>query len=288
MKTEKRKAFVKKTLVLLILIVVSAFVWVPLWMVVTGAFMGEGELLENLSPVLSQGEGTAYWPVFAAYPTLKPAVELLLDSPNFFVMFWNSVKQVFPLLAGQFLIGVPGAWAFARFRFPYKKLLFTLYVVLMLMPFQVTMISSYLVLEKANIMNTHWAVILPAAFSTFPVFIMVKFFSAIPKSFLEAAALDGANEFQIFWRIGIPMGAPGILSAMVLGFLEYWNAIEQPLTFLTDKSKWPLSLYLPNIAADKAGVSLAASVVMMVPALLIFLYGQRYLEEGIRASGLKE
>ena len=74
----------------------------------------------------------------------------------------------------------------------------------------------------------------------------------------------------------------------MLGFLEYWNALEQPLTFLQDKTLWPLSLYLPTVTADNAGVSLVASVIMLVPALLIFLFGQRYLEAGISASGMKD
>ena len=84
------------------------------------------------------------------------------------------------------------------------------------------------------------------------------------------------------------MGAPGILSAIVLGFLEYWNALEAPLTFLKDRTLWPLSLYLPNISAQNVGVSMVASVLMLTPALLIFLFGQRYLEQGITATGLKE
>lgn len=273
---------------LFILCLAALLVWIPLWMVLSGSFMGAGELGARIGPVLSGTEGQVQWSLLPQYPTLQPYVELLLDSPGFFVMFWNSVKQVLPALLGQLLVAVPAAWAFAAYTFRGKKVLFFLYIVLMLMPFQVLMVSSYLVLDTLHLLNTHFAILLPAAFSTFPVFIMVKFFSSIPKALLEAARIDGAGELQIFLKIAMPMGAPGILSAMVLGFLEYWNAMEQPLTFLADKAKWPLSLYLPNITSDKAGVSLAASIVMMLPALLIFLYGQRYLEEGIRASGLKE
>jgi multiple sugar transport system permease protein len=158
----------------------------------------------------------------------------------------------------------------------------------MIMPFQVTMVSSYLVLDKFHLLNTHFALILPNIFSTFPVFIMEKFFKSIPKSLIEAAKIDGAGEFRIFFYIGIPMGASGIISAMVLGFLEAWNGIEQPLTFLKDKSLWPLSLYLPDISKEKLGVAMVASVITMIPAILIFLFGQKYIEQGIAASGIKE
>lgn len=278
----------KKWLIGMVLVLVAFFVWVPLWLLLSGSLMGAEEMAQNLAPVLKNAEGTAVWPLLPMYPTLKPYVELLLDTPQFFAMFWNSCRQVFPVVLGQVLIGAPAAWAFARFRFRGKKALFSLYIVLMLMPFQVTMVSSYLVLDALGLMNTVWAIILPGAVSTFPVFLMVRFFTAIPSALTEAAALDGAGPFQTFLHVGLPLGAPGILSAVVLGFLEYWNALEQPLVFLKDKTLWPLSLYLPTVTADNAGVSLVASVIMLVPALLIFLFGQKYLEAGISAAGMKD
>lgn len=250
--------------------------------------MGSREMAHYLAPVLTESSGYAHWPLLPQYPTLKPYVELLLDTPAFFTMFWNSCKQVFPVIAGQIGFGAPAAWAFARFRFRGRYVLYALYMVLMLMPFQVTMVSSYFVLEKMGLMNTTWAIILPGAASTFPVFLMIRFFAAIPSALTEAAALDGAGPWQIFLYLGIPLGAPGILSAVVLGFLEYWNAMEQPMTFLKDQTIWPLSLYLPVITAENAGTSMVASVIMLIPALLIFLFGQKYLEAGIAASGMKD
>lgn len=272
----------------MLLSALALFAWAPLWMLLSGSLMGAEEVAGNLGPVLGDTEGAAVWPLLPLSPTLRPYVELLLDSPEFFTMFWNSCRQVAPVVAGQVLIGAPAAWAFARLRFRGKKALFSLYIVLMLMPFQVTMVSSYLVLDGLGLLDTVWAVILPGAVSTFPVFLMVRFFAAIPSALTEAAALDGAGPLRTFLHVGLPLGAPGLLSAVVLGFLEYWNALEQPLTFLKDKTLWPLSLYLPTVTADNAGVSLAASVVMLLPALLIFLFGQKYLEQGIAAAGLKD
>ncbi|MCL2299318.1 MAG: carbohydrate ABC transporter permease [Firmicutes bacterium] len=273
---------------LCVLSFLSFFVIVPLWLLISGSFMGGQEAAQNFAPVLENIEGSALWPLIPRYPTIQPYVELLLDTPQFFGMFWNSVAQVFPLVLGQVLIGAPAAWAFARYDFRFKKALFLLYIVLMLMPFQVTMVSSYLVLDGLKLMDTIWAIILPGAASTFPVFIMTRFFQAIPASLTEAAAIDGAGPFKVFLRVGLPLGAPGILSAVVLGFFEYWNALEVPLTFLKDKSLWPLSLYLPSISSENLGVSLIASVVMLTPALLIFLFGQKYLEQGISAAGMKD
>ena len=230
----------------------------------TGALMPLDELRAALGPVLQGAEGSAFWPLLPSWPTLQPLAELLLDTPQFFTMFWNTCAIVFPQVLGQVLVGAPAAWAFSRLRFRGRRALFTLYIVLMLMPFQVTMVSGYLVADAMGIMD------------------------AVPIALLEAASIDGPGPLRTFFHIGVPLGVPGILSAAVLGFLEAWNAIEQPMTFLKTKALWPLSLYLPQIAAEKLGLAMVASLVMLAPAVLIFRFGQKYLELGIQASGLKE
>lgn len=275
-------------MVLLFLLAGAAAALFPVLFLLSGAFMDGKELSECLGPVLLGTDGLAGWHFLPHYITAEPLVELLLDTPGFFVMFWNSCIQVFPVLFGQCFISIPAAWAFARYEFPGKRALFLLYIALMIMPFQVTMVSNYLVLYRLKLMDTHLAVILVNLFSAFPVFIMEKFFRSIPDSLIEAARLDGAGEAGLFFRIGVPLGGNGIAAVLVLGFIEYWNALEQPLTFLKNKTLWPLSLYLPDITEDKAEVAMAASVIMLTPALLLFLWGQDYLEEGIMASGMKE
>lgn len=267
---------------------IGLFMWLPVIIMLTNSFMGEGEMASVYGGVLRGTKEDTAIRLLPEYITMKAFVELLLDSPDFFVMFWNSCRQVFSILAGQIVVGMPAAWAFARYHFRGRRVLFTLYMILMIMPFQVTMVSSYLVLSGLHLMDSHLAVILPGIFSTFPVFIMEKFFREIPLSLIEAAQVDGAGQLQIFLRVGVPLGFPGIISALILDFLEYWNAIEQPMTFLKTKSLFPLALYLPEITVDKMGVSFAASVVMMLPPVLIFFWGQEYLEKGIAASGLKE
>ena len=119
-----------------------------------------------------------------------------------FTVFWNSCRQVFPIILGHVLLGAPAAWAFAKFHFRGKKILYTLYIVLMLMPFQVTMVSSYLVLNKLGLIDTVWAVILPGAASTLPVFIMTRFFMDIPEAVMEAAAWMGLPHFRLFYDLG--------------------------------------------------------------------------------------
>lgn len=278
----------KMILIAAMMLFLSFLICFPIWIAITGTFSAQWELEMNLSPVFAGTEETANWPLLPAAPTLKSLVEVLLDSPGFFAMFWNSVTISFFILAGQLLVDVPAAWALARFPLKGKKAILNLYIVLMLMPFQVLMFPQYLVLNDLKLLDTLGAVILPAVFSTFPVFILHRFFKAIPQEIIEAARLDGAGELQIFWQIGIPMGAPGILSVCILTFLDSWNMIEQPMTYLKTKSLWPLSLFLPEIGMEEMGLGFASALMMLIPALLLFLGCQEYLEQGIAMSGGKD
>lgn len=280
----KIKQYITATLLLL----PALLICFPVLLILTGSVMDSIELGQYLGPVFGDGEGFIRWKLMPDYPTFEHYGRLLFLTPSFFVLFWNSVKMVGLILVGQLLVGVPAAWAFAAYRVRGSRTLFALYVVLMLLPFQVTMLSSYLVLDRLCLLNTHRAIILPAVFSTFPIFLSYGGFRQIPVQLLEAARIDGAGEFTIFLKIGIPLGKSGLMSAIVLGFLECWNLMEQPLAFLEDKALWPLSLYLPEISWTQAGFALCASFVTLIPAAFVFVLGQDYLEQGIIYSGLKE
>ena len=198
------------------------------------------------------------------------------------------MKITVGILSGQLVFGLPSAWGLARYPIPGKRFLYFLYILLMMLPFQVTMLSQYLVLNRLHLMDTTWAVIVPGVFSTFSVFLMYRFFCGIPEELLEAARIDGAGEWKIFWAIGVPLGSSGIFSALVLQFLECFSMIEQPLVFLQTKKLWPLSLYLPEIKEGQTGFALCCSLVALLPALCVFGMGQQYLELGITAAAVKE
>ena len=149
------------------------------------------------------------------------------------------------------------------------------------------MVPEYLTLQRWGLIDTPYAIILPAVFATLPIFILTRFFRAVPDEILEAARLDGASEFFIFTKIGIPLGEGGIGAVVILSFLEYWNTIEAPLAFLHDRSFWPVSLYLPNISQQNAGVALAASFLILIPTTLLFFAGHDVMEAGIANTGLK-
>lgn len=275
----------KRKLLWFLMGVFALIMLLPIWIAVTGAFSSQWELTENLRPVLGNGQGLAKWTLLPQSPTLKSLVQVLLDSPEFFTMFWNTVTITAGILLGQFAVAVPAAWGLAKLHLPRK--LGNLYMVLMLLPFQVLMYPEYLVLKSLGLLNTLWAVILPGVFSAYPVFLLTRFFAAIPEEILEAARLDGAGEWQIFRYIALPLGLPGLLSVGILSFLDAWNLIEQPMTFLKNRALWPLSLFLPETTLTDAGLGFAAALLMLIPALLLFGLCQDALEQGIVLPGGK-
>ena len=266
------------------LTLLALLVWWPVWYLLMGSIQSPEELELTVGPAIS-GKGEAIYTVLPVWPTLWPLVELLLDTPEFWDTFWNTVLLSVPQVLGQLLTGVPAAWALSRLRFRGRRVLTGLYILLMLMPFQVTMTPNFLVLDALELMDTVWAVILPGIFSAFPVFIMLRFFDGIPRELLDSADLDGANHFQTFWHIGLPLGRPGIIAAMVLTFLESWSAVEQPLTFLRDEKWLPLSLRIGQMELSQA---MGAGLVALIPAVLVFHWGQKFLELGIRSGTMEE
>ncbi len=270
------------------LFILAAIVLLPLVMTLAASFMGETELMEYIRPAISGGGGKADMPLFPALPTLKQYVTLLFDTPKFLTMFWNSMLLVLPIVVGQAVLGTLAAWGFAQYRFPGKKALFMVYIALMMMPFQVTLVPSYLVLDRFKLIDTIWAIILPGVFGTFSVFLLRQFFQTVPVSLVEAARIDGAGEIRIFTGIALPLGKAGVASLFIISFLDNWNLIEQPMTFLRTQDKWPLSLYLSKIGETNLDIAMAASIITLLPSLLLFFYCESYLVRGIQMAGLKE
>jgi multiple sugar transport system permease protein len=114
---------------------------------------------------------------------------------------------------------------------------------------------------------------------------MYSSFEQIPDSVIDAARIDGANKLRIFLHIGIPMASQGIMAAMILGFLEYWNMVEQPVVFIKDKSLWMLSIYLPDLTSENAGTAFSFSLMSIIPALFVFIIGKDVLVKGLSLQG---
>ena len=213
---------------------------------------------------------------------------VLIREPAYLGHFWNSVFITLSILAGQLVIGSMAAFGFSVYRFRGREVLFFLYIVVMMMPFIVTLVPNYIIAEKIGIVD-HWSsVILPGIFSPFGVFLLRQFMKLVPFSYVESARLEGCSEPGILLRIVLPIIKPGLVALTILAGADSWNMVEQPLIFLSDSSLYPLSIILSRINLNEAGIAFAASALYMIPFLLLFLHNEEALVAGIALTGVKE
>lgn len=219
--------------------------------------------------------------------SLEQYREIFVNSPRYLLMFWNSVFMVVPIIAGQIFVAALAAYAFSKLTFRGRDSLFFVYVLTMLMPFQVTLVPNYIMADQLGLLNRTGAIILPGIFAAFGVFMLRQFALHIPFAYIEAAKMDGAGHVRIFCSILVPMIKPGLAALVVLLFADYWNMVEQPLIFLDDPLQLPLSVYLSRVNEGDRGIAFAASMLYMTPMVLLFLYAESYFIEGIQLSGIK-
>lgn len=187
-------------------------------------------------------------------------------------MFWNSLFYTVPIVVGQTIISIFAAYAFAKIPFPGRNFWFFICVVLMILPVQVSIVPNYIMLNKLNLLDTQIGIILPGIFSAFGVCLLWHSMKSVEESSIESARVEGAGECCILLKIVIPQVRGAITTLILLTFIDWWNVVEQPLVFLKDKEKYPLSLYLSTISEDKLGTSFACGVIFMIPIVLIYLY----------------
>ena len=299
MKISKPKKLIKTTILFLIAMIFAVSFLLPTILTFANSFMAEQEISSNYGIIFndytSSDDGgkktTSYRSESVNLKLIPDKVvgtqyeTVLLKSPDYLMKFWNSMLLTLPIMIFQIVIALGASYCFARFRGRIRELIFFLYLVLMLMPYQVTLVPNYLVANELNLLDTRWSIILPGIFAPFSVYLLTKYMRRIPESVIEAAKLDGANEWQIFRKIAIPMCKGPIASVAILVFIDYWNMVEQPLIMLSDSAFHPLSVFLSQINKGEIGLAFAIATIYMVPPILIFLYGEEYLVDGIAYSG---
>ncbi len=289
---KKKKRYFGRGAMFVLSAVFAIIFLLPTVLTVTNSFMDQSEINANYGTVFSgASDGKTYigedvnLKFIPDKVSFSQYITVLFKSPDYILKFWNSVILVVPIVLLQVSIAALAAYSFTRYRTKLKSFLFFFYVILMLMPYQVTLVPNYLVSEWLHILGTRWAIILPGAFAPFSVFLLTKFMRRIPTSLIEAAKLDGASEWTIFRKICLPQCRSALYSIAILVFIDYWNMVEQPIVLLDDSTKQPLSVYLSTINAGEVGIAFAAAVIYMIPSLLLFLHGEEYLVEGITYSG---
>ncbi|MCI5616295.1 MAG: carbohydrate ABC transporter permease [Clostridia bacterium] len=264
----------------------------PTILTITNSFMTQTEINANYGSVFAAAtsgktyiSGQVNLKFIPDKVTFSQYITTFIKSPEYLIKFWNSVILVVPIVLLQVGVAAVASYGFSRWRGKVRDSIFFFYVILMLMPYQVTLVPNYLVSDWLGILNTRWAIIFPGAFAPFSVFLLTKFMRRIPTAQIEAAKLDGSSEWQIFTRIYLPQCRSAIYSIAILVFIDYWNMVEQPLILLNDAEKQPLSVYLSTINTGEIGLAFAVATIYMIPSLLLFLHGEEYLVEGIAQSG---
>jgi multiple sugar transport system permease protein len=288
-----RKKRIKIYIATIVAAVIAILFLMPIVLTITNSFMSSSEISSNYGTVfettdqggkvyISKKVNLKFIPDMVSF---SQYITVLLKSPEYLLKFWNSVILVVPIMVFQLGVASLTSYGFTRLKGRLKEMVFFSYIILMLMPYQVTLVPNYLVSSWLHILNTKWAIWLPGIFSPFAVFLLTKFMRRVPKGVIEAAQIDGASEWQIFCRICMPLCKGALCSVAILVFIDYWNMVEQPLILLADPEMHPLSIFLSKINSGEIGLAFAVATIYMVPCLLIFLYGEDYLVEGITYQG---
>jgi multiple sugar transport system permease protein len=228
-----------------------------------------------------------WWP---EAPTLDNFRELFdrLDFPSYFL---NSVIVAVAVTVGNVLFSSSLGYALAKLNFPGRRGLFALVLGTLMVPGMVTFVPLFVVVSKLGLVNTYAGLILPFLAQAFGVFLMRQFMLSIPDELLEAARVDGANEFRIFWQVVLPLCRPALATLGILTFLGSWNNFLWPLVAATTEDRYtlPVALALYSVGQNRTqyGLLMAGSVVVVVPVLIVFVVLQRHFVRGIATTGLK-
>lgn len=284
---------VHRLCIYMVLLGASVALLFPLVYMLSNSFMESSEVMEAYK-ALNGSEAYKTTAVQSVSLRLIPDpvsltqyYQALFRKPTFLIMFWNSVILTVPIVAGQLLVSVMGAYAFAKLRFPFRDQIFFIYIIVMMMPFQVLLVPEFIMLKKLNLMGSYWAVILPGVFTTFGVFLLRQFMIRIPDEYSEAAKIDGCGHMLTFTRVILPQCRGAVASLAILVFVDNWNMVEQPLIFLDNERMHPLSIFLSKINTSELGIAFACGIIYLLPALFVFLYGENDLVEGIQRSGIR-
>ena len=217
----------------------------------------------------------------------------VVNSPDisFLRFFWNSVKIAVLITAAQLVTCSMAGFAFGRLRFPGRDFLFFVFLGSMMVPGTVVLVPTFIIMRSLSLIDTHMALILPAATSAFGVFLMRQHFMSLPKELIDAAKIDGASYLRIYWQILLPLTGPALSAIGIFAFLTSWNNYFGPLLFLRSWDKYTFPIAIVTLqgymgSGNRAHV-LAGIMISIFPILIVFLLAQRWIIQGTAVTGLK-
>lgn len=217
----------------------------------------------------------------------------VISSNNFLRYFFNSIVISLFTTVGQIITCSMAAYAFARLEFKYKNFLFLLFLSTMMIPTQVNLVPLFSMMHKFGWINTYFALIIPGLFSAFGIFLMRQYYITLPKELEESAKIDGCNQWKIFWKIFFPISLPSIATLSIFSFITSWNSFLWPLLVTNSDVLKTLPVALASFKSSfreiiNWSLIMAGTLISVIPALLIFIFGQRYFISGMIAGSVKD
>lgn len=239
----------------------------------------------------TSGEIIGFPPTFVPrHPTLHNYRTLFRQVP-FALHFFNSAFVATASTISVLFTGSAAGYIFAKYRFPGKTLLFNIILSTLMIPFVVIALPLFVQMANWDWINSYQALILPTAVSTFGIFLMRQYIKSIPDELLDAARIDGASEWWIYWRVILPLSRPALAALSIFHFSAVWDSFLWPLLVINDLHKWTLPLSIVSLNDEKGinyGLTLAGATVMVAPIFLVFLFAQKHFIRGVMTSGLKD
>ena len=289
MKTQKKTLRERRAGTRTLLMLLAVLMLIPIVVTMLYSFFSPAEIKAYMQTRGSYDESA--WMDVKLSPrmfSLSQYYEILIRDTSILRMFVNSVFYTVMILLGQAVVVPMLAYALSRFEFRGRDAIFFGILMLMLLPFQVTMVPNVLTLRQMGLLNTVWAVILPVWFSPFYVFLLRQFMVGLPNELLEAAQMDGAGTIRGYIHIVLPVCRPVIGAAVALSFADCWNLVEQPMTYLSQQTELqPLSVMFNQLVSESTGIEFAGAAIYILPALFVYLYFLKDILTGIQLTELK-
>lgn len=273
----KQSQWLQKTLLYMVIILTSLTMLLPFIWMISSSLKTDAEVFNypiQWIPESPKWENYRY----------------IWEKANYMTLFFNTVKLTFLITVLQLGTCSLAAYAFAKIEFPEREKLFFAYLGTLMVPFQVTMIPQFMIMKYLHLVNTHMSLILLQAFNPFGVFLLRQFYINVPRELSEAARIDGLSEFGIFSRIILPLSKPALASLTIFTAVNVWNDFLAPMIYINSDVKKTIQLGLKGLISENTAEYapiMAAAVISLIPILALFLFAQRYFEEGIAMTGLK-
>lgn len=271
------KSKIMKVVLTLVLALIGIAMVMPVAWMISSSFKYEAEVFQM--PMV--------W--IPKYFNISNYVTAVTEFP-YITWYWNTLKTTTIVVLLVLLFSSMSGYAFAKLKFQGRDFIFFLFISTLMIPMQVRIIPQFMMFKSWDMINTHWTITMPWMYNGFAIFLMRQFFMSIPDDLVEAARIDGANEYFTFARVVLPLAKPSLVALTVLSFTWGWNAYFGPLIYINDTAKQVLAVgiatfkseYAENFATQMAGATLA-----LVPVIVVYLLAQKQFIEGIALSGVK-